>query len=80
MRTITEGEVSYGEVRPSKNTYLKFHLVYFNIVLEDTACYAGLLPATAEGFGLRPRLFLPFRQNKSLLYCFGPFLAFFGLQ
>ena len=48
--------------------------------LEDTARYAGLLLAPAEGFGLRPRLFLPFGQKKSLLCCFGPFLAFFGVQ
>ena len=49
-------------------------------VLEDTARYAGLLLAPAEGFGLRPRLFLPFGQKKCLLCCFGPFLAFFGVQ
>ena len=50
------------------------------IILEDTARYAGLLLAPAEGFGLRPRLFLHFGQKKSLLCCFGPFLAFFGVQ
>ena len=49
-------------------------------ILEDTARYAGLLLAPAEGFGLRPRLFLPFGQKKSLLCCFGPFLAIFGVQ
>ena len=32
----------------------------FNRLLEDAARYAGLLLAPAEGFGLRPRLFLPF--------------------
>ena len=52
----------------------------FNPILEDTARYAGLLLAPAEGFSLRPRLFLPFGQIKSLLCCFGPFLAFFGVQ
>ena len=36
--------------------------------LEDTARYAGLLLAPVEGFGLRPRLFLPFRQKKKLIY------------
>ena len=34
-------------------------LVY-KLRLEGTARYAGLLLAPAEGFGLRPRLFLPF--------------------
>ena len=36
--------------------------------LEDTARYAGLLLAPAEGFGLRPRLFLPFGQKKEAYY------------
>ena len=49
-------------------------------ILKDTARYTGLLPAPAEGSGLRPRLFLPFGQKKSLLCCFGPFLAIFGVQ
>ena len=47
--------------------------------LEGTARYAGLLLAPAEGFGLRPRLFLPFGQKKSFLCSFGllrPFLVF----
>ena len=39
--------------------------------LEDTARYAGLLLAPAEGFGLWPRLFLPFGQKKSLICGFG---------
>ena len=38
--------------------------------LEDTARYAGLLLAPAEGFGLCPRLFLPFRQKKELIMLF----------
>ena len=50
------------------------------ITLEDTARYAGLLLAPAEGFGLWPTLFLPFGQKKSFLCCFGPFLAIFGVQ
>ena len=33
--------------------------------LEGTARYAGLLLAPAEGFGLRPRLFLPFGQKRA---------------
>ena len=49
----------------------------FQALLEDTARYAGLLLAPAEDFGLRPRLFLPFRQKRSLLCCFGPFLGGF---
>ena len=35
--------------------------------LEGTACYAGLLVASADGFGLRPRPFWP---------SVNPFLAF----
>ena len=42
-------------------------------ILEDTARYA-------EGFGLWPRLLLPFGQKKTFLCCFGPFLAIFGVQ
>ena len=42
----------------------------FTIKLEDTARYAGLLLAPAEGFGLRPRLFLPFGQKKELIILF----------
>ena len=48
--------------------------------LEDTARYAGLLLAPAEGFDLWPRLFLPEGQKKGFLCCFGPFLAIFGVQ
>ena len=50
------------------------------LLLEDTARYAGLLLAPAESFGLVLGLFLPFGPKKSLLCCFGPFLAFFGVQ
>ena len=39
----------------------------FQTPLEGTARYAGLILAPAEGFGLRPRLFLPFGQKKRLL-------------
>ena len=42
--------------------------LYFNYQLEDVARYAGLLLAPAEGFGLRPRLFLPFGQKKRAYY------------
>ena len=45
--------------------------------LEDTARYAGLLLAPAEGFGLRPRLFLPFeRRRKKLIMLFWQILGF----
>ena len=57
-----------------------FHVTSITMQLEDTARYAGLLLAPAEGFGLRPRLFLPFGQKKGLLCCLGSFLAFFGVQ
>ena len=38
--------------------------------LEDTGRYAGLLLAPAEGFGLRPSLFLPFGKKKKRFYIF----------
>ena len=47
------------------------------ILLKGAARYAGLLLAPAEGFGLWPRLFLPFRQKKSLSYYFGPHFGSF---
>ena len=49
-------------------------------VLDDTARYAGLLLAPAEGFGHRPRLFLAFGQKKVFLCCFGQFVAIFGVK
>ena len=42
----------------------RFWLVLLLVKLEDTARYAGLLLAPTEGFGLRPRLFMPFGQNS----------------
>ena len=36
--------------------------------LEDTARYAGLLLAPAEGFGLRPRAFFALRTKKRAYY------------
>ena len=53
--------------------------IYFNYILEDTARYAGLLLAPAEGFGLQPRLFLPFGQKRAY-YAVLAHLAFFGVQ
>ena len=70
---------SYQDLLLCKHTPLNTFSSFLS-TLEDTARYAGLLLAPAEGFGLRPRLFLPFGQKKSLLCCFGPFLAFFGVQ
>ena len=40
------------------------------MLLEGTASYAGLLLALAEGFGLCPRLFLPFGQKKDFCAVF----------
>ena len=37
-------------------------------------------PTSSSCRGLRPRLFLHFGQKKSLLCCFGPFLAICGVQ
>ena len=55
--------------------------IVFLLTLKDTARYAGLLLAPAEGFGHRPMAFFALRAKKeSLLCCFGPFLAFFGAQ
>ena len=38
--------------------------------LEDTAGYTGLRLAPTEGFGIRPRLFMPFGQKKSFCQFF----------
>ena len=46
-------------------------------ILEDTARYAGLLLAPAEGFGLRPRLFLALRAKKELFMLFWPIFGDF---
>ena len=37
----------------------------FYTVLEDTASYMGLLLGPAEGFSLRPILFLPYKKVKN---------------
>ena len=49
----------------------------FKRILEDTARYAGLLLAPAEGFGLWPTLFLPFGQKKELFMLFWPIFSNF---
>ena len=56
------------------NMYFGFLFVSFLKPLEDTARYAGLLLAPAEGFSLRPRLFSPFSQKMA----FYAVLAFLG--
>ena len=53
--------------------------LYFNNKLEDTARYAGLLLAPAEGFSLQPRLFLAFGQKRPILL-FWPILGNFWCQ
>ena len=50
------------------------------INLENMARYAGLLLALAEGFGLRPRHFLPFGQKKAYYAVLAHFWPFFGVQ
>ena len=55
----------------AKNKYIYIYIYK----LEDMACYAHILLAPVEGFGLWPRLFFPFGQKKSLFSCFGPFLV-----
>ena len=45
---------------------VKTNSFFFYIVLENTARYAGLLLAPAEGFGLRPRIFLPYGPKKGV--------------
>ena len=39
-----------------------------NLGLEGTAPYGGFFLAPAEGFGLRPRAFLRFRQKPKAFY------------
>ena len=58
--------------------FLSIYLVHY--LLEGTTRYKGLLLAPAKGFGLRPRLFLPFGQKKSLFLLFFLFKASFGAQ
>ena len=54
-----------------------FNTFLYHTLLEDTARYAGLLLAPAEGFGLQPKLFLPFGQKNCFLYIyFTPFGIF----
>ena len=62
------------------STFYKVYIVlnvYFNVILEDTARYAGLLLAPAEGFGLRPRLFFALREKKELFMLFWPIFGDF---
>ena len=48
-----------------------FHLFFlFLKILEDTARYAGLFLAPAEGFGLRPNVFFGLWAKKINCYAF----------
>ena len=55
------------------------HKIWFEkfLTLEDMAHYAGLLLAPVEGFGLRPRVFLPFGQKRELIMLFWPIFGNF---
>ena len=62
-----------------------FHLLFPSLlvlyILEDTARYAGLLLAPAEGFGLRSRPFLPFGQKTGFfISVLAQILVIFGDQ
>ena len=46
-------------------------------IREDTVRYAGLLLATAEGFGLRPRAFFVLRAKREPIMLFWPILGNF---
>ena len=60
------------------NIFYHCVLVFFTLLtLEDTARYAGLLLAPAEGFGLRPRLFFAIRAKKELFMLFWPIFGNF---
>ena len=63
---------------PKQLTYPKKIAFLILYKLEGTA---GLLLAPAEGFGLRPRLFLPFGKKKKVFYAvFAYFRSFFVLS
>ena len=65
---------SFGIYNVLYMCYVVYFISFFlYLLLEDTARYAGLLLAPAEGFSLWPRLFLPFGQKESLLCFFGPY-------
>ena len=71
-------QIIYPRLFTNLMSYMSFlsylpNVQHFIHTLEDTARYADLLLAPAEAFGLRPRPFLPFGQQKGLLCCFGPF-------
>ena len=53
--------------------------VHVSMQLEGTARYAGLLLAPAEGYGLRPRFFLPFGQKGAFYAVFAYFRPFWCL-
>ena len=49
-------------------------------LLEDTARYAVLLPAPAEGFNLRPWLILPFGEKREPMMLFWPIFCNFWVS
>ena len=50
-------------------------------ILEGAARYAGLLPAPAEGFGLRPMPFFALRAKKDLfMSVLAQILVIFGIS
>ena len=53
------------------------HNRFVKCKLEDTARYAGLLIAPAEGFGLWPRLICPSGKKKSFFLLFWPIFGNF---
>ena len=59
--------------------WLDSDIPYLTFKLTRRYSSLGGLTSSSCG-GLRPRLFLPFGQKKSLLCCFGSFLAIFGIQ
>ena len=56
----------------------KNRLIWVLKLLEDTARYAGLLLAPAEGFGLWPRLFFVIWARREPVMMFWPILGKFG--
>ena len=60
------GEAGPGNSHESANTGSS-PIIELWLILEGAARYEGLLLAPVEGFGLWPRLFLPFGQKNNFL-------------
>ena len=80
LGSLPRDSIHHAPSSPFPQIVLLFQKVYFIGKLEDKARYAALLLAPAEGFGLRPRLFLSFGPKKRLFCCLGLFLEIFGVQ